>query len=839
MRAERTRIHPAAADQYSPASHSGPGPSARPTLAQAREHYLAGRIAEALDTLDALLHLGSTPDSAGLVVLPGAGDAAAAALLRAWCLLELKRHDDCLGWLTTAQERGLLPGDHPGRRVLELNILLFQEEYKDVQAGVEDLLPQVADPADPDHAELRLLLGASLRWQGRLEEAVGHVEFACAAFTVLGQPGRTAVAANFLGWTYLSLGRLDEARRWFEKSLDLHCRLNATVRMAQNYQNLSIVCYKQGDYPLAEELLEKEIKLVGDRPDMKCRAWIALGNVKRLRGDFAKARASLLEAFSLAAECKLVREQALALEFLGDVFRDEGNLAEAREYYRRGLDAARTLAPRGDLVMELMRREGECLDLDGEHEEAQFLLNDALQLGNVVNDRFELAVIRRCLGVNAANLGRWKQAAALLEQALQELRQLGARHEIMLASRHLGRVLLRQVDSGNAGATGEQLLEQAWRHALAAQQLSQELDTPAGTGDINDLVGELARRRLLGGITTVPTAPFSSRRVPCTRVLAVSGLFQQVLKRCDGFSRYKNPVLLMGESGTGKELLARRIHENSPRGASPFIRVSCAASSAEDLGREIFGAAAGARPGARRALPGLVSQVEGGTLFLHGIEDLPRDLQTRLLRLMQEGIYRPVGDSREHLANIRLIAACETDLGGLTDQGLFRQDLYFRLKQMCVIVPSLRERPEDIMPLLDHFLTRLNGSPLAARDIFDFQGLAALTEHRWPGNAAEVEAIAQRAWLNRNLGRPVRLRLRQGPRGADLDFVEEGADFRPAQTTPSGRHYPAGHQSGMTWSSLNTLIERAGGNKARVARNLGVSRITLYRWLKQMDPGAM
>jgi tetratricopeptide (TPR) repeat protein len=447
------------------------------------------------------------------------------------------------------------------------------------------------------------LLGASLRWQGKIEDAVGHVEFACAAFTVLGEPGRTAVAANFLGWTYLSLGRLDEARRWFEKSLDIHCRLNASLRMAQNYQNLAIVCYKQGDYPLAAELLEKELLLVGDQPDMECRTKIALGNVLRLRGDFPQARACLLEAFSLASEHDLAREETLALEFMGDVFRDEGNLAEARHYYQRGLDAARSLAPRGDLVMELMRREGECLDLAGQHEEAHFLLNDALNLGNAVNDRFELAVIRRCLGVNAANLGRWKQAAGLLEQALHELRSLGAKHEVMLANRHLSRILLRQIDSGNAGAAGGELLEQSWRNALSAQQLSQELETPLGAEDINDLVGELARRRLLGGQAAAPTAsaaPFSSHRVPCTRVLAVSGLFQQVLKRCDGFSRYKNPVLLMGEAGTGKELLARRIHENSPRGASPFIRVCCTGVAAEELAREIFGVAAGAQPGVRR-----------------------------------------------------------------------------------------------------------------------------------------------------------------------------------------------------------------------------------------------
>ena len=146
---------------------------------------------------------------------------------------------------------------------------------------------------------------------------------------------------------------------------------------------------------------------------------------------------------------------------------------------------------------------------------------------------------------------------------------------------------------------------------------------------------------------------------------------------------------------------------------------------------------------------------------------------------------------------------------------------------MAVRVPAMRHRPEDVVPLLEHFLTRLNGSTLNARDLFDLPGMEALTDHHWPGNVAEVEAIAHQAWLNRDLGRPVRLRRREAAGGGTLDLEE--AEIGSGGETD-------GHQSGMTWTSLNALIERAGGNKARVARNLGISRITLYRWLKQLDP---
>ena len=141
---------------------------------------------------------------------------------------------------------------------------------------------------------------------------------------------RGAVATNFLGWTYLSQGRLDEARRWFEKSLAINSQLGVRPRLAQNYQNLAIVCYKQGDYEPAAELLTSELALVGGLTDMTCRARLALGNVRRLREEFAGARADLLEAYALARENGYTREETLALEFLGDVCREIGR-ASCRE----------------------------------------------------------------------------------------------------------------------------------------------------------------------------------------------------------------------------------------------------------------------------------------------------------------------------------------------------------------------------------------------------------------------------------------------------------------------------------------------------------------------------
>lgn len=819
MHPER-KPHPSAADAQR-RSIEGPRGLVPAACHEARRFYLQGRIPEALAKLEELFQ----PDGRG-----SHEDLRDAALLRAWCLIEKGRHGLCRSWLEKARLRGHLPGEDLGARIVELNLDLFQERYVEVRIEAAELLAAHSGPPCLDQAELRLLLGAALRWEGRTREALTHLEYATASFVVLEEHGRAAVAANFLGWTLLSLGRMAEAAACFEKSLGINTRLDAPLRRAQNFQNLAIVHYKRGRYTAARDALQHELRLIDERQDMQCRAQIALGNVERLQGDYLGARGHLLEAYTLAGKCGLAREEVLALEFLGDVFRDEGNPAQAQRYYRRGLALARTLAPDGDLVMELLRRQGECLDLEGRHEEAHHVLNSALEMCRTVGDEHESAVTLRCLGVNAAQLGCWPRAIVQLEQSLTELHRLVAAHETMIAGYHLARLLIRRQDTGNAPGGREQNLDRAWEAALDARQANRTLETPCLADELRELIGELARRRLFEGAPPRKPAAFSGDRALARRVVAVSRAMQGILRQCDGFATSDCPVLIQGECGSGKELLARRIHEHSPRAGHTLIRISCATSEEGMLTRQIFGHAPEPdEGGGGHIVEGLVARAKGGTLLLANIDEMPRPLQAQLVRLLNDGVYRPLGAAHEEKTEVRIVATTTRNLGALARENHFRPDLHFKLRLMTVQVPPLRSRPEDAIPLLDHFLTRLEGSTLTARMLFDFPSLEEMSTYDWPGGAAELESIAQRAWLNRNLGRPIVLRQVPGPAGAVLEFVEEGAEPEPDDV-------PRRHPSGMTWSSLNAMVRRAGGNKARAARNLGISRITLYRWLKQLQP---
>ena len=794
---------------------------------KARSLYLQGRITEALTRLEELF----LPDGRGREQR-SQRHLRDAALLRAWCLIEKRQHELCRQWLTKARLRGHLPAEDPSAAIIELNIRLFHEEYSSVREIAATMLADSSGPPNLDQAELRLLLGAALRWEGNTGAAVIHLEYAGSAFLVLDEPGRGAVAANFLGWTLLSLGRLTEATVWFEKSLVINTRLKAPLRRAQNFQNLAIVHYKQGRYAEARSYLHQELELIDGRTDMQCRARIALGNVERLQGDFLAARGDLLKAYTLSGQSGLTREEILSLEFLGDVLRDEGNPKQAQRYYRRGLALARTLAPDGDLVMELLRRQGECLDLEGRHDEAHHVLNSALAHCERVGDKHEAAVTLRCLGTNSAQLGFWSKAILQLEQARNELKELGALQETMIAEYHLARLLVRQLDTGNASLSRETMLEQAWETALAARQANRNLDTPFLAADLKNLVDDLARRRLTAKESRSKAVDFSVGGALSSRVVAVSGAMQKVLRQCDGFASFDSPVLIGGECGSGKGLLACRIHENSPRGKRTMIRISCAASDEILLDRQLFGQPTAGPGMAEPAAGGLVARAQGSTLLLANIDELPRALQGKIVQLLTNGTYRQPGTSHDHQADVRILATSSRDLALLVQEKVILPELHFRLRLMTVQVPPLRSRPEDTMPLLDHFLTKLEGSTLLARTLFDFPSLVELAVYKWPDGAAELESIAQRAWLNRNLGRPIALRKVTGPAGSILEFVEEN---HPSVGL-DGSSVPSRHHSGMTWTSLNSLIRKTGGNKAKAARNLGISRITLYRWLKQLRP---
>jgi len=277
-------------------------------------------------------------------------------------------------------------------------------------------------------------------------------------------------------------------------------------------------------------------------------------------------------------------------------------------------------------------------------------------------------------------------------------------------------------------------------------------------------------------------------------------------------------VLLTGESGTGKERVAEALVRASRRAANPFVRFNCAALNAELADAELFGHSKGAFTGAQRARPGLFREADGGTLLLDEIGELSPGTQAKLLRVLQEGEVRPVGEDRPQRIDIRLIAATHRNLAELCAQGKFREDLYYRLKVVHLHIPPLRERPADIPILAEHFFLqyqrRFGTGPIKPPP----QLLERLAKHNWPGNVRELEnAIESLVALSVD---------------GELDLSSlPGASDRPA--APPGPASLKERVDAYERGLIVAALDGAQGNRSGAARALGLSRGTLHAKLNK------
>lgn len=294
-------------------------------------------------------------------------------------------------------------------------------------------------------------------------------------------------------------------------------------------------------------------------------------------------------------------------------------------------------------------------------------------------------------------------------------------------------------------------------------------------------------------------------------IIGQSSVLLHALARGDKAAKSGARVLLTGETGTGKEMLARRIHAASARAAKPFVALNCASLSPELMESELFGHVKGAFTTALRDHGGLVTQADGGTLFLDEIAEMTTPLQAKLLRFIETGEYRRVGDAQLRRADVRLISATHRDLHGHD----FRDDLYYRLAVVTIAMPPLRLRADDIPLLAAHFLdmiaAREKRAPMRANDA----ALAALQRHDWPGNIRELHNMLYNAAVM-NDGSVLTAPMLDLPAPADpMTLMREAAKPQPLWAVEQ--------------AAIDAAIRYCGGNIPHAARLLEVSPSTLYR----------
>ena len=310
-------------------------------------------------------------------------------------------------------------------------------------------------------------------------------------------------------------------------------------------------------------------------------------------------------------------------------------------------------------------------------------------------------------------------------------------------------------------------------------------------------------------------------RQDLSRLVGSSPLMLEVYKLVARVSSGKSTVLVEGESGTGKELIARAIHANSPRRECSFVPVNCAALPDTLLESELFGHEKGAFTGAIGAKKGLFEAAHEGTIFLDEIGDIGAALQVKLLRVIQEQEVRRVGGTASTKVDVRIIAASNRNLTQLVKEGTFREDLFYRLNVVRIMMPPLRERREDIPMLAHHFLQKVSSESSPVIRGFVPEAMAVLQRYHWPGNVRELENVIERA-----------VSLTHGP----LILPDDLPD--PVRQAPAVSFEPAalpGHDGELVTLDelekryLVRVLKESGHNKVRAAKILGIDRRTLYR----------
>ena len=306
-----------------------------------------------------------------------------------------------------------------------------------------------------------------------------------------------------------------------------------------------------------------------------------------------------------------------------------------------------------------------------------------------------------------------------------------------------------------------------------------------------------------------------------------SGAFIEVMKQVGRVAGTTLPVLLTGESGTGKEVVASALHRRSDRASKPFVAVNCGAIPADLIESELFGHMRGAFTGAERDRPGLWEEANGGTVFLDEITETSPAFQVKLLRTLQKGEIRRVGSNRELQVDVRVIAASNRDVEEEVNSGRFRQDLFYRLNAVSIVLPPLRDRREDILPLAKSFAERVFS--LSSPVTFSGEALQLLERYSWPGNIRELEnAVVRAAALCDSIIRPQDLpeHVRAYREGTDPHIETPATE---AHTILAADEWPA--LADVEGRYVARVLVRTSGNKQAAARMLGVDRKTLQRMI--------
>jgi DNA-binding NtrC family response regulator len=355
-------------------------------------------------------------------------------------------------------------------------------------------------------------------------------------------------------------------------------------------------------------------------------------------------------------------------------------------------------------------------------------------------------------------------------------------------------------------------------HHAVRQGANDYLFGPFEINDLKRLLDRLIQKKRISAENRLLREQLEARQ-GLGLLIGASTRMQKVYETILKVAAKRHPVLVLGESGTGKELVARAIHTFGPWRDLPFVPVDCGALSSNLIESELFGHVRGAFTGASQNRRGLLVDGGKGTVFLDEIAELPVELQSKLLRAIQEREVRPVGSNQRLPLEARIIAGTNQHLEGAIARGTFRKDLFFRLNVVSIKLPPLRDRKNDIPPLVHHFIDRYAGTSGGIKDV-SYDAMSRLMSYDWPGNVRELENCVQRALA---LGTGPEIQVRDLPSNLVYAMQNESGKRRFSTLREIER------------DAIRQALEMSGGDRLRAAKLLGIGKTTVYRKIKEYD----
>lgn len=612
--------------------------------------------------------------------------------------------------------------------------------------------------------------------------------------------GQTRVL-NLLAGHFYSQHDYQNALANLMDAIQIAKRLGDRSKLAFMVGNIGRIHTFIGDFEQAEKHLNLNIELSSELGDWLevTRANIALGYVQMLKGEYAIAEETLEAALPGTREFSQPRDEAICLTYLGELHYRMGRLQEARVTLERALEIAERTAPGTTLGGRVKRHLAELYIRMGNYRTARRYLSKATVTTKATDDHVEQGALRKIAAIIAEAEGRTDEATALFGEALALLEASGVRAE-------LAEALIA------AGCSQVYPARRRLTLLFRAEEFYTGKNLAVKRQEVEKLIGAIDYHE------TTDTRPTGQPVAGEPDFLTNCPMISRFKEQLAAIGRADLPLLLTGETGVGKDHLARYFHQVA-RPGTPYVAINCASVPQTLLESELFGYHRGAFTGAEMDKPGLFQAANGGVLLLDEIGDMPLNLQSKLLNVIEQKEVTPLGTTETIRLDIKLVAATNQDLEAMVEKGTFRRDLYYRLSGLPFCIPPLRERKEDIPLLLAHFL--IQRKLLAEGQKPPMELVRQFVAYDWPGNTRELFSKVKRLEVMADLV-------------ADKDLVELSRTIFAAEPSlASSSLFERVEQ--FERQLIKEALIAAGGNKSEAARMLGIHEATVRTKLKRYD----